>query len=347
MKLNLYTCLLIATIVLVTGSCKKLFPKDLDSIDSAAKFNSTYYEGILGRKTIYRDQFSFGESTTPLKFEIINIRRANGEKAPELSDSIYKVTAWKTDGVGPYTGEEKSIAEIENKRTIENHRLFEIRDYSPDFLIWDIQNPSNINTAPNAGYLFDVKVSNSGSVRYFYDMRFVPFKAMPFEPNNYDRYTGMASSPVLTSGVSGIGLENIYQASDKAVMPASNVNVKFTKLSDKENSLTFKFLDSAYNPIDPNEFSSTNWEGLVHGFNMRKTNTEVKYDVAYPVPLVNKPTKYTNLAGNRAHVEFTYNRNVMNTTLKAKLKFDFAIYQKGEWEIAFLFRNTSPKFTDD
>ncbi|MCF3108549.1 DUF5007 domain-containing protein [Niabella sp. CC-SYL272] len=337
-------------LVLITGtSCKKLLPSQLDAIDRSATFLSTNFSPILGRNYIARNPFSYGQSTLPLDFEIVNMRRFNGEPAPELTDDIYPVTVWKTTGAGSYTGTETSLAEIEAKRTIENHRIFEMRKNSGDVVVWGDVNTSKLRTRPDSGYVFDVKVSNSGATRYFYNLRFMPYKPVPHDPHNYDLNTGMASGPALNANTSGISLINFARSKDNVAMSATEVDVYFNKLvGGSGNTLTFKFLDSAYAPINPRLFNQTQWDRLVHGFDMKLTDTEVKYTVAYPIPLTSTPTPYTNGNGSRAAVKFGYYRlGPGGFGVTASLGFNFAIYQKGDWEIAFHFKNTSPKFTND
>lgn len=344
-----FSAVLLVVLFVTAESCNKNLPKQLDTIDPSATFLTTTFSPILGRNYISRNPFSYGESTLPLEFEIVNMRRYNGEPAPELTNDVYPVTVWKTTGAGSYTGYETSLAEIEAKRTIENHRIFEMRKGSGDVIVWGNVNTSKLITRPDSGYVFDVKVSNSGATRYFYNLRFIPYKPVPHDPNNYNLTTGMASGPALTAGTSGISLSNFVRSRDDANMSAGEVDVYFNKLvGGNGNSLTFKFLDSAYSPINPKLFNQTDWTKLVHGFDMQLTDTEVKYTVAYPIPLAPVETPYTNSSGSRASVKFSYYRlGPGGLGVTATLGFNFAIYQKGDWEIAFHFKNTSPKFTND
>ena len=340
---------LLLLILITTDSCSKLLPEYKDTIDPKATFLTTSFSPILGRDYIARGIFSYGESTQPLQFEILNLRQFNGEPAPELTDDVYPVTVWKSAGAGSYTGYEKSLEEIEAKRTIENHRILEIRKNSGDIAVWGGVNTSKLVTRPDSGYVFDVKVSNSGSTRYFYNLRFMPYKPVPHDPHNYNLNTGMATSPALTAGTSGISLSNFVRSRDDIDMSPSEVDVYFNKIPGGQgNSLTFKFLDSAYSPINPKLFNQTQWDRLVHGFDMKLTDTEVKYTVAYPIPLTQIETPFTNSSGTRASVKFAYYRiGPGGFGVTATLGFAFAIYQKGDWEIAFHFKNTSPKFTND
>jgi hypothetical protein len=80
---------------------------------------------------------------------------------------------------------------------------------------------------------------------------------------------------------------------------------------------------------------------------MNKTATFVKYDVAYPIPLTNWPTKYTTPDGSQALLTFKYNRIGFGGFREtASMTFNFNIYQEGDWEIIFYFHNETPKFED-
>jgi hypothetical protein len=126
-----------------------------------------------------------------------------------------------------------------------------------------------------------------------------------------------------------------------------DVQVLFKKAGNG-NSITFKFVDTLSNPISPDKFAATDWANLVHGFNMVKDATKVKYDVAYPIPLSAYPTKYTTLAGDQARIVFRFNRQAFGNVLQqCFLAFNFNIYEKGDWEITFWFKRDKPKFDND
>lgn len=85
-----------------------------------------------------------------------------------------------------------------------------------------------------------------------------------------------------------------------------------------------------YQPISPRKFSGTDWGHLVHGFDMEMTDEYVRYKVAYPIPLNDIPTEYTNKDGDKAHVVFRYDR-LMNGTQRvaSSMSFDFPYIKKG------------------
>ena len=343
----LYSLVLVALagMVFFISSCRKNFPDDRDSIDPLATFTRTVYDPTLGRNTVFSNNFNAANSSQPLEFTMLNLRRYNDEPAPELTDSIYPVSVWKNGGT--YTGKETSLEEIESKRSTENHRIFEIRKNSGQMVLWSGMDQSRIRSQPDSGYKFDVKVSNSGGVNYYYNLRFMPKKAIPYEPSNYNPETGMTTGPAVSYPTNGISLSNMQRLQDGLAMQPAEVDVYFTK-KGTGNSLTFKFLDSVFAPINPRLFNTTDWPNLVHGFNMNLTDTAVTYQVGYPIPLGPVPTRYTNAAATRAVVAFSYYRiGTAGFGNICTLSFNYAIYEKGDWEIAFQFKNSSPKFEND
>ena len=321
---------------MVLASCKKNLPDSRLSIAADTQYSQYLYEPVLGRNTLFSNVLQYGNSSRPLDFKIVNMRTFSGEAAPEL-ENFYPVKVWKV----PYNGTEKSLAEIEAKRVIENHQLFEIRPHSGDFLMWGEANSNQIKAQPDSGYVFDVEMSNSGGRRYFQNFRLLPRRERPYEPSNLNAVTGQGTDvSVSPSSVNIIG--------ERTGQPLfSDVRVLFKKAGNG-NSLTFKFVDTLSNPIDPNKFSGTDWPNLVHGFNMVKTNTSVKYEVAYPIPLTAYPTKYTTLAGNQSRVVFRFDRQAFGNVLQKNfVALNFNIYQKGDWEITIWFKGDKPKFDND
>ncbi|WP_433902080.1 DUF5007 domain-containing protein [Sphingobacterium puteale] len=323
--------------ILFLGSCTKNLPDERLSIASDSKYITTEFRPVLGRNTLFDKIFQYGNSSRPLDFKIVNMRKFNGDPAPELSQ-LYPVTVWK----GIYDGTETSIAEIEAKRTTENHPLFEIRPHSGEFMMWQAANSNMISAQPDSGYIFDVEMSNSGGRRYFQNMRLRPFRERPYEPSNLDPITGQGTG--ISVNPSGI---NITGERGQPLNTISDVQVLFKKTGNG-NSITFKFIDSLSNPIDPNKFATTDWKNLVHGFNMVKDDKKVSYDVAYPIPLSAYPTRYTTLSGEQARTVFSFNRMAFGNVLQqCYLAFNFNIYEKGDWELTFWFKRDKPKFDND
>jgi hypothetical protein len=329
----------IGLVLLITTGCKKYLPEDRESIGADTRFTQTVYSPVLGRSTLFSNNFFLGTSSQPLTFKIINMRTRDGSPAPELTKTT-PVQVWTK----PYLGDEKSIAEIEAKRKIENRPLFEIREHSGQFLMWSAANSKNIKTQPDSGYVFDVEMSNSGGRRYFRDFRLMPLKERAYEPSEINPVTGLSQYV----GILPSSMMNIRGERTGDYMFFLDVRALFKKNEGEGNSLTFKFVDSLFKPIDPAKFNLTKWDKLVHGFNMVKTTEYVKYDVAYPIPLIAYRTDYTNIFGDQASVKFRYERQGFgNIREEALLNLDFAIYEPGNWEITVWFTGERPKFSND
>jgi hypothetical protein len=334
------TLLAFAGLLLTVSSCKKNLPDNRDTLSDDSRFTQTVYKPTLGRSTLFDNNFNAGNSTLPLTFEIVNLHRTTtNAPAPELTNS-FPVKVW-TQG---YTGTETTLAEIENKRSIVKQPLFSIRDHAGEFLMWAGAQSSFVLCQPDSGYTFDVKISNSGGSRFIRNMRLQPQRERAFEPSVYDPVNGIAQNTFVNPQL----ISNFRGKQTGLSIPLSTVHIFFykdTTSATQGNSLTFKFYDANYNPIDPNNFNKTNWPALVHGFDMEKTDQYVKYKVAYPIPLIAMKTGYTNSSGTMAHTVFSYDRlNAGGLRETSQMAFDFAIYEEGSWQIIIVFSGESPLF---
>jgi len=332
---------------LATG-CKKWYgvPQAGAFLSEQADYTVRTFSPIIGRTNLFSGAFNPDGSTLPLNFQIINMRDANTGLPTTQPLKMQPTLVW----TAAYTGLEKSIAEIEAKRKLENHPLWEVRK-SGEFILWPVATNDSLpnfqgSTAP-LGYLFDVKISNSGGSRILKNLALTPFRERPYDPSNLNALTGApaaATDSILPTALSGMVGLNTRR-------PLSNGNrdvYVYFKRTGNGNSLTFKFLDPAQNPIDPSLFNQTQWTTLVHGFNMQMTSLYVRYDVAYPIPLVMLPTAYTTADGTKAAVEFSYTRLGFNGIRETgKLDFNFSIFRQGDWEIDFHFHNDSPRFQNE
>lgn len=319
-------------------ACKKLLPTDKDAFNKEARFSQTTYRPVLGRTTVMSNNFDSQSSSLPLTFRIVGVRNSDGISAPELLKP-FPVQVWKK----AYDGSEQSLAEIEAKRTIEQHPLFEVRQHSGEFILWKEATSNLLKSLPDSGYVFDVEVSNSGGRKYFNNMILQPYRERPYEPNTIDALSGNSTGGTINPNLA----DNIVGTITNSKINTSDISILFHRKGDG-NSLTFKFLDTLLKPMDPTKFKLTNWEKLVHGFNMKKTNDSVSYDVAYPIPLVALPTPYTTGDGRQATVRFSYDRLGYGGVREvATLSFNFAIYQKGSWDILIWFKKENPKFEND
>lgn len=327
------------------SSCSKkdYLPIKRDNLGDDAIFNTQVFQPVLGRTTQYSGIFQPGTSTYPISFKIINVKSATtGMAVPELTN-LYPVMAWTQ----PYTGKETSLAEIQAKQTQQYRPVLDIGQGSGDLTIWYIGNSSFIKAIPDSGYTFDIEASNSGGRRYFTNFKLQPYRERAFEPSNILPEVGQP----ITDGTNPSFISGIIGDSTNLGLTNTDVNVYIRKIDDGQNTknkLTFRFYDKNYNIISPDKFATTNWATLVHGFNMQKTATGVTYDVFYPMPAVTMPTSYTNGTGDMASVVFSYQRlDAFGMLSYAGMGLNFAIYENGNWEIAFVFSKDNPRFRNE
>ncbi|MEN5056712.1 DUF5007 domain-containing protein [Sphingobacterium kitahiroshimense] len=324
----------------VLASCKKNIPTDQDSLGEDVVYNTQIFQPILGRNTFFNNILNVGQNTSqPLTFKIINVRDVDGQPTTLFNDK-FPVKIWEQ----PYTGEEKSLAEIESKRKTEYRPLLEILEKSGNINFWGQSGNSGfVKAQPDSGYVFDIELTNSGGRRYLRNFKLKPLRERPFEPSLVDPITGLSILPYsYVSIISG----NMRTDRTNSGMYNSDVLVYFNKLESKgkdSKTLTISFLDSLNNPVDPKKFSNTNWEKLVHGFNHRFENNKVVYDVAYPIPLTNVTSDYT--LGGYAFMQFKFRKKGDSGFIEDYYIGQlFSIYEEGDWEIQFRFPNELPKF---
>lgn len=333
--------MLIAAGLILFFGCKKNIPDDRDSLGNEVDYSIKEFNPTLGRKSHYDNAVYVGTNTSkPLTFTLVNVRTSNGDPAPELTDK-FPVKVWTKE----YTGTEKTLAEIEEKRTIEYRSMLEVGLNSGSIMFWESGNSNFVKTVPDSGYVFDVQIENSGGRKFVRNLKVKPYKEMPYTPSVYNSVTGVA----LNSYVTPNRTLNLYGERDPIF--SSSIHVFFHK--DVENktpgsSLTFSFLDSLNNPIDPLLFNGTDWDNLVHGFDRKLVNNKMVYTVAYPMPMIQKKTKYTTADGFLSSAVFKYNRvGFGGFRQESELGIDFGIYEEGHWEIQFRFREETPKFEDE
>lgn len=348
MKHFRYSWSLMAMVLLLVA-CRKL-PEKKDYLSNNANFNKKLvYEPTLGRTQLELTNFNADGSTYPLHFSIENARSIkDGKTATELFEPV-KVQEWLRD----YDGKEKSIEEIEAKRVWVQKPFLEVRAGSGD-LIFRNASSEKLRTYPDSGYRFDIKIQNLGNEKIIKDFWLRPLKEVPYEPYEYNIYSGerMQENRVDKDGktyrvpyvIHPSSLSAMYFHKDSLLVDTL-VSVYIQKTGTKANTVTFKFMDSRLNPINPDKFSGTKWDSVVHGFNMIKTAAEVKYQVAYPLPLTKLNTKFAT--DGKARSRFIYSRKGFGgRRLDAVLALNYAIHEPGEWTIIFFFQK-DPLFEDD
>lgn len=331
---------------LAQSSCVNNFlPEEQDAFDKDAVFSTTTYKPTLGRTTVFTDNFNAGNSTIPLTFCILDVRHADGTPAPELTTN-YPVKAW----IKPYLGTETSLEEIEAKRTTEYRPLLQIRKHSGEIVMEAEATSDFVKVSPDEGYVFDVRAENSGGYKEFADLKLQPVRESDYEPTTIDENTGFVTDDYVYPNT----VTNMFKEGTSGyngMLRTDDIKVYFRRNYEDDDpapTLTFRFLSKDYKPINPAKFNQTDWKSLIHGFNMKMTDEYVKYQVAYPIPLITLPTKYTDAKGEKEHVSFTFDRIYRNNTrLTATMSFDFAIYKEADWEIIFVFEGGTPDFNDN
>ncbi len=312
------------------SSCEKLWPTEKEAFSLDMNYNLKSFSPYTERVTSYENIFSAPNTTLPLTFRISDVRTYDGSRAPELL-KLYPVKVWTE----MYTGWERSVEEIEAKRTASNRPILEIGEHSGNVIFWNSSTDYNVKIAPDSGYYFNVEVSSEGGRKYIKDLVLRPNPAEAYTP-----YAKNAES-VPVSSIDILGAETGRS------MNVADVNVWLHRVGDG-NTLSFKFFAPDLTPIPLDKFNETDWDNLVHGFNKRYNDdrTMITYDVVYPVPLVRTiPTPYTTASGDLAHVEFKFNRlGLGNRYSLHSIAFDFGIFKEGAWEVIFYFKNEAPSF---
>lgn len=350
-----------AVLSLTVASCTDLYdlPEDKDFISDNLTYSNKIIEPTLGRTSVF-NRLNADNTTLPLTFEIVNPRFGDGRP---VTDFLQNASTY--EWIAEYDGEETSLQEIESKRRLVEKPLFEI-DAGGRFIMHGSATEEYIIPRPVDTVLktqdirfFDLKLSNSGGIRYVKDFQLIPWRELPYEPStDINPYTGgIAPDPVAPKDPR----RRAYIVPSQLVnVVGEHTNVNLVNNNQKKdvvvyirpfeggngNKLRFKFLDKDSIPIYPLEFNETRWDQLVHGFNKEVTDEYVQYDVAYPIPLMSIPTDYTN--GDRASVEFAYSRiGWGGTRTTAYFGLNFKIFRKGDWEIVFHFKNDNPKFDNE
>lgn len=361
-----YKALILLSAAVTFAGCKKIFdvPEEKDYLSTKADYTTKSFDPVLGRTRIFNNIFNADNSSFPMKFELINPHFGDGRDASDILTQK-EVLVWTSE----YNGKEASIAEIEAKRKPEMHPIVELRS-SGDLIVWnsatsDILKPRDSVVYPQDIRYFDVRISNSGGSRVIKDLQITPKVELPYDPHNdINEITGQPNTSTpggkvlvrnYVDGLSNLVGESTNQPMNDQRDPNKGLVYLYIRKvpGGSGNSLRFKFLDRDSVPINPAKFNETKWDQLVHGFNMEKTTEYVKYEVAYPIPLVRGiPTRFTNGGvtggGDEAHVEFSYSRiGFGNMRQTAVISQNFRIFEKGDWEIVFHFKTVNPKFTND
>lgn len=331
--------------LMLAGCYKNMVPNEKDFFSNNMSYNRNTFPVNLGQANVYAFIFNADYSTQPLDFAIENVRRvADRSPAPQLLQQV-DVRQWTKD----YTGMEKTVAEIEAKRTIVKRPVLDIRPHSGELFFWNVDS----GKVKREGYFFDIRVRNKGGEKVFKDMLLDVRMARPYDPFEFDEATG-ARKALDKGGITYPDVSGVVDALNLNI-PRDSVNVYFRKKDTKGNTLTFRFFDKDSLPIKFSRFNTTKWDSLKYrssmlgsnvtfGFNrkMNADSTAVTYDVTNPFPVL------ADVSGNteKAYIRFEYNRVSFGRRYDASIGLNLAIYEPGDWEVIFKFK-VSPKFEND
>src|SRR5687768_16005878 len=127
-----YKVLVFLAVAVAFTGCRMIFdlPEEVDYLSMKADYNTKVFNPRLGRTTITTNAFNPDASSFPMTFTIQNARFGDGRDASDMY-ALKPALVW----ISEYTGMEKSLAEIENKRKFENRPMVELRS-SGDLVMW-------------------------------------------------------------------------------------------------------------------------------------------------------------------------------------------------------------------
>lgn len=342
----------------LSGCYKNMVPEEKDFFSADAAFSRTDFDVVLGRTNVFLHIYNPDYSTQPLEFTILNCRKADTVylttdsshyrvdtiPAPSLRKEV-SVSQWSSF----YSGEEKSIEEIDAKRYETERPVLDIRSHSGDILFFR----TNASVVEPGVYFFDVKVANGGGQR-IYHMTLRVRWPHPYEPYNYDDITGKPLSVNNGGIIHPTNMNGVVDMLNRP-LPADSLNIYFHKTGNDKNTLTIKFFDQDSLPISLSKFNLMEWDSLTYrtemndvavpfGFNrkMNADSTAVTWDIPNPFPVLTD----VSAVSVKANIDFRYNRVSFGRRVDANIGFSFNIAEPGQWEIIYKFR-INPKFEDD
>lgn len=333
---------------LALSSCyRDLVPDKEDYFSNNVNFSQTNFVVNLGKNNIFISIFNADYSSNPLEFTIENPRHdSTGAPAPELLTPV-DVRLWNTY----YTGLEKSVENIDEKRYVEKRPALDIRPNSGEIFFWNVDS----GVVKPGLYRFDVRVKNGGGERVFENMILDVRMPHPYEPFEIDDLTGLPKEPDQGGRIMPDEVGGIVDMLGRGI-PRDSIRIHFRKKGEEANTISFKFFDADSLPIPLSNFNTVEWDSLkfnsamlgtpvlfAYGKRFNSDSTEVTFDVPNPYPVL---TDVSSGADERSEIRFDYNRLAFGQRVDAFVRFRFAIHEPGQWDIIFKF-NETPKFEDD
>ncbi|SIN66982.1 DUF5007 domain-containing protein [Chitinophaga niabensis] len=294
-------------LVALTGgviySCRKV-----DMQDGYFGENIRYKDKIITLETgrdAYKGDLILDRSTLPIKVELADIRRWDGKPAPEMKQEVDAV-----EWVEEFTGQEKTLEELEKKKRIVKRPVFEI---SPSDGRLKFRKESY--EMDSATYFIDVKVSNGAGSRIIKNALEVKVvKGADYESRDDGAW-------IVCSDYDWDGCSPYFDS----------INIRIDKFEYKGpgNKITVKFKDPNGNLMDPRTFpegskqKGKRMQDFV--FAQRLLADRIEYDVAYPFNTADRQFEWWvpgAAFGKNDHYDlFAY--------------VNFKVFRPGSWEITW------------
>ncbi|MBO9153676.1 DUF5007 domain-containing protein [Chitinophaga sp. GCM10012297] len=269
-----------------------------------------YKDKIITLETgrdIMKGDLILDRTTGPVTVELVDIHTKDGKPAPEMLQEVDAVE-WKEE----FTGQEKSLEELEAKKQIVKRPVFEINK-SDGRLIFRKESYDM-----EAGvYMIDVKVTNGAGSRILKDAVEVNVvKGKDFEYRNDYAWIVCAD----------YDWDNCAPYFDSV-----NITIESFKYMGPGSMMTWKFKDPNGNLMDPSKFpegskqKGKRLEDFVFAY--RKFSDRLEYDCAFPFNAGSSPREFEWWVPGSS-----FGRNDRYDMFSAVF---FQIFRPGKWEIVW------------
>lgn len=287
--------------ILFAFSCKK---ENTDGfLSPALKYPNPTMKIAVGASLIQSGAMITDESTKPLVFSIEAIRTEDGKVATQLMGYKVDTYFWNAE----YTGKEKTVDELNQKRTKVNRPAIDINPDNGNIIIYPEATDTTLLT--KGKYSLDIRVKNSAGERVIQNALNIEISYAP--PYSY-RFRGVDGN-------------------------LTGIDVTFDRQSNTGNKILVYVLKKDGTPVDPKkllgyDYSTTpgvtdlkDWHNL--GLNNPTKYTEfpdhLELEIAgFPLPFV---------AGAVLRIDM-YNNGEVNGKY-FNYWFDMAILKEGVWKV--------------
>ena len=336
---------MIGVISLIASSCyKQMLPGEKPYFNNDCNFSKNDFVVYPDRINTFYGIFNPANSTQPMKIELSNVTDEEGNPVPELA-TVVDVPQWSEY----YSGLEKSVEEIEAKRTTGKLPAFYVRESSGDVVFW----PVDTAVVKPGNYIFDIVASNAAGKKTFQKFKLHVRRPRPYEPWYFDDVTGDRTKsgdaynfprPSLNGNVKDELNNNINN---------NDVTIWYEWKSSTKNTFSVRMFDKDSLPISLSMMNATKWDSLRYnssvakvnvplGFNRRfsEDSAVVTYDRTNPYPIM------ADVFGERSYMELAYERRYNGVRSVGTIGFSFALFKPGSWDIIIKF-NKNIRFEND